>query len=67
MTHVAKFYGRLRLIRSISEHTKFTVIKLIEIVILRVYYTIPFGFRLLWHFGVITFQLSKRLCLATDH
>ena len=28
-----------------------------EIVILWVYYTIPFGFSLIWHFWGITFQL----------
>ena len=31
-------------------------LKLIEIVIMWVYYTIPFGFSLFWHFLVITFQ-----------
>ena len=34
-------------------------LKLIEIVILWVYYTIPVGFSLFWHFLVITFQLFK--------
>ena len=43
---VAKFYGRLRLIRSVLRASKFPVSKLIEILILWVYYTIPFGFSL---------------------
>ena len=33
------------------------MLKLTEIVILWVYYTIPFGFSLIWHFLDITFQL----------
>ena len=53
----AKFYGRLRLIRSVLRALKFPVFKLIEIVILRVYYTIPFGFSLFRHFWDNTFQL----------
>ena len=44
--HVAKFYGRLRLIRIILRASKFAVLKFIEIVILWVYYTIPLGFQL---------------------
>ena len=48
--HVAKFYGRLRLIRSVLRASKFSVSNLIEIVILWVYYTIPFGFSLFRHF-----------------
>ena len=40
-----------------GEHQNFPCLKLIEIVILWVYYTIPFGFSLFWHFLVITFQL----------
>ena len=43
---VAKFYGRLRLVRSVLRASKFSVLKLTEIVILLVYYTIPFGFSL---------------------
>ena len=39
-----------------KENSKFSVLKLIEIVIMWVYYTIPFGFSLFWHFLVITFQ-----------
>ena len=66
-THVAKFYGRLRLIRSVLRASKFSVLKLIEIVILRVYYSIPSGFSLFRHLLGITFQLFKQLCLAKDH
>ena len=49
--HVAKFYNRLRLIRSVLRVSKFSVLKVTEIVILWVYYTIPFGFSLYWHFS----------------
>ena len=56
-THVAKFYGWLRLIRSVWELQNFPYSKSIEIVILWVHYTIPFGCSLLWHFWGITFQL----------
>ena len=52
--HVAKFYGRLRLICSVLRASQLSVLKLIEIVILWVYYTIPFGsifFRhFFWHY-----------------
>ena len=48
--HVAKFYGRLRLIRSVLRASAFSVLKLIEIVIVWVYYTIPFGFSLFRYF-----------------
>ena len=41
--------------------SKFSVIKLFEIVILWVYYTIPFGFSLFWHVWDISFQLLKLL------
>ena len=40
-----------------GEHQNVPCLKLIKIVILLVYYTIPFGFSLFWHFLVITFQL----------
>ena len=53
--HVAK-YGRLRLIRSVLRASNFSVLKLIEIVIVWVYYTIPFGFSLFWHFRVNIFN-----------
>ena len=36
--HVAKFYGRLQLIRSVLRASKFSVLKFIEIVILWIYY-----------------------------
>ena len=65
--HVAKFYSRLRLIRSVLRASKFSVLKFTEIVILWVYYTIPFGFSLFLHFWGIDFQLLKLLCLAKDH
>ena len=41
--------------------SKFSVIKLFEIVILWVYYTIPFGFSLFWYVWDISFQLLKLL------
>ena len=48
--HVAKFYGRLRLIRRVFGSIEIFRIKLLEIVNLWVYYTIPFGFILFRHF-----------------
>ena len=39
----------------------FSVLKLTEIVILLVYYVIPFGFGLIWHFSDITFLLLNYL------
>ena len=39
-----------------ATETRFKILKLIEIVILWVYYTIPFGFSLFRYFLVITFQ-----------
>ena len=65
--HVAKFYGRFRFIRSVLRASKFYEFKLFKIVILWVYYTIPFGFILFRHFWSITFHLFKLLCLANDH
>ena len=65
-TIVAKFYGRLRSIRSVLRASKFSVLKLTEIVILLVYNTIPFGVTLFWHFLDIIFQLLKLLCLVKD-
>ena len=50
-----------------GEHQNFPCLKLIEIVVLWVYYTIPFGFSLFWHFLVITIQLFYTTCLAKDH
>ena len=55
--HVAKFYDRLPLIRSFLRASKVTVLKLIEIVILWVNCTIPFGLSLLRNFWGITFKL----------
>ena len=55
-TDVAKFYSRLRLIRSVLRASKFFVLKLTEIVILWVFYTIPFGFSLIWHFWASLFN-----------
>ena len=40
-----------------GEHKNFPSLKLIEIVIMWVYYTIPFGLSLFGHFLVISFQL----------
>ena len=65
--HVAKFYVRLGLIRRVLRASKFSMLKLIKIAILWVYNTIPFGFSLFQHFGEITFQFLKILCLAKDH
>ena len=39
-----------------GEHKKFPCFKLIEIVILWVYYTMPFDFSLFYHFLIITFR-----------
>ena len=50
---VAKFYGRLRLIRSVLRVSTFSVLILIEIVILWDFYTIPFGLSLFRHFRAI--------------
>ena len=58
MAHVAKFYSRLWLICSVGEHQNFQCLKLIEIVILWVYYNIPFWLRLVFRqFRGIDFQL----------
>ena len=65
-THVAKFYGRLRLIRCVLRASIFSVLQLIEIVILWVYYTIPFGFSFFRHFWH-HFSTFKLVCLAKDH
>ena len=42
--------------RSVLRASKFSVFKLTEIVIVWVYYTILFGFSLIWHFLGITFH-----------
>ena len=65
-SHEAKFYGRLRLIRSVLRAFKVSVLKLIEIIILWVFYNVPFGmslFRYFWHH----FSTFKLLCLAKEH
>ena len=54
---LAKFYSRLRLIRKVLRASKFSVWKLIEIVVLWVYYTIPFGFSLFKHFCALIFKV----------
>ena len=51
--HVAKFCGRPRLIRSVLRASN----KKNEILILWVYYTIPFGFSSLRHFGASHFNI----------
>ena len=55
----SKFYGWLPVIRSVLSASNLSVLKLIEIVILWIYYNITFliGFSLFWHFLDITFQL----------
>ena len=56
--HVAKFYYLLRMICSIFRASKFSLLQLTEIVILRVYYTIPFGVSLFGHFWVSRFLFN---------
>ena len=66
--HVAKFYGWLRLIRSVWRTSKFSFFKIDRnFNFVGLYYTIPFCFNLLWHLLVITFQLFKLHCLVKDH
>ena len=60
---VVKFYGQLRLIRSVLRTSKFSVLKLIEIVTLWVYYTIPFGFTLFRHFRANIFYFWNHYVL----
>ena len=43
---MAKFYGQLRSIRNVLRASKITVLKLIKIIVLWVYYTIPFWLQL---------------------
>ena len=45
----------------------FSVLKLVEIVILWVYFIIPFDFRLFRPFGASLFIFLKLHCLAEDH
>ena len=47
--------------------SKFSVLKLIEIIILWVYCTIPFRFSLFRHFMIITLQFFKQLRFAKDY
>ena len=56
---LAKFYGRLRLIRSVWRVSIFSVLILIEIVILWVFYTIPFGISLFRQFRAIIFNFCN--------
>ena len=66
--HVAKFYNRLRLIYSVLRASKFSVLKLMKIVIVWVYYTIPVGFSFfLALFWALFFQPFQLHCLAKDH
>ena len=62
--HVAKFYGRLRLICSVLRASNLAVLKLIEIVILWVYYSIPFRFSFFRHFWDNVLQPFQLLSLA---
>ena len=54
--HVAKFYGRLRLIRSVLRASKFSVLEFNGTVILWVYYAILYGFTLFRHFWISLFN-----------
>ena len=65
--HAAKFFSRLRLIRSVSRASISSVLKLIEIVNLWIDNTIPFGCCMFWHFWDNTFKLFILLNLAKDH
>ena len=64
---VAEFYRRLRLIRSVLRASTFSVLKLIEIVILWVYYTLPLDFSLFLALSGNHSKLLNALCLAKDH
>ena len=54
--HVAKSYGQLMLLRSVLRASKFSELKLIEIVFVWVYYPIPYDFSLCRHFGSSLFN-----------
>ena len=43
---------------------KFSVFQIFDIVVLLVYYTIPFGFSFFWYFWALPFQLLILLCLV---
>ena len=49
-------HDKKAILKHVLRALKFSVLKLIEIVILWVYYTIPFGFSLFRHFWAITFN-----------
>ena len=51
--------NQLRLIRRRLRTSTFSVLKFLKIVILWVYYTIPFGLSLFWHVWDISFQFLK--------
>ena len=51
----------------LAAYTIFSMLIFVEIVILWVYDTIPFGFSLFRHFWSITFQHLKLHCLVKDH
>ena len=64
--HVAKFYGRLQLIRSVSRASTFSVLKFIDIVIFGVYLTFPlvsvcFGFFLISLFNLFIYFVWPRI------
>ena len=61
--HVAKFYGRLRLIRSVLRASIFFFFKLIEIVILWVFLHNPFWLKLISTLLGITLQLFVNVFL----
>ena len=69
--HVAKFYGRLLFIRSVLRSSKFYMLKMIEIVNLWVYHTIPLVFSLFRYFGSslinFLFFFLNYLVMAKDH
>ena len=54
--HAAKLYGRLKLIRSVSRASTFSVLKFIEIVIFGDLFTIPFGVSFVLALCDISFQ-----------
>ena len=66
--HVAKFYVRLQLIRSVLRASKFSVLKFIEIVILWIcYITYLLASASFGTFVTSLFNFLKLLCLAKNH
>ena len=65
--HVAKLYGRLRLIRSVLRASKFFVLKIDWNCNFRGLLHLPFWLQLVMALWGITFQRLKLLCLAKDH